>query len=202
MAYQFSEIEPNTRIVLHAYSGDKHVDLNAVVLSHLSSKLTEIAIDYPPEKRLVFDTVQVDVVVTKDNEIPLIWKDAKVINHSSGYVLQVTTSGIKKNRRNSFRISIAEYGTLVTIGQQPKQVLIKDLSISGFAITDNHKELDLSVGNRVSVSFEDLEYYLNLEGQVVRRQEFENYTIYGFKIINLCKDLSSYIYTKQRKKGS
>ena len=76
--------------------------------------------------------------------------------------------------------------------------MVKDISITGFSITDRKKELNHSPGERLSVSFEDLAYKLDLTGSLVRIEEREEMTIYGFEITNLCKNLSPYISEKQR----
>lgn len=48
--------------------------------------------------------------------------------------------------------------------------------------------------------FEDIGHILDLAGRVVRVEEREDMTIYGLEICNLCKDLSSYVNIKQRRK--
>ena len=78
--------------------------------------------------------------------------------------------------------------------------MVRDLSLTGFSISDRKKELALDIGSELSVSFEDLGHVLNLTGRVVRIEEQEDVNIYGFEICNLCKDLSSYLSVKQRQK--
>ena len=83
-------------------------------------------------------------------------------------------------------------------GRESQYVTIKDVSVSGFAISDRKKELKLSKGNQVTVSFEDLGYRMNLAGKVVRIETREDMIVYGFVITNICNDLSTYINIKQR----
>ena len=75
---------------------------------------------------------------------------------------------------------------------------MRDISMTGFAITDQRRELDLLPGDEISVHFEDLGHVLDLVGKVVRIQDEEDKIVYGLRIMNLCKDLTSYISTKQR----
>ena len=56
------------------------------------------------------------------------------------------------------------------------------------------------MGDEISVYFEDLGHNLNLIGEIVRIEEREDMFVYGLKILNLCKDLSSYINVRQRSK--
>ena len=82
----------------------------------------------------------------------------------------------------------------------PRQVMVRDLSLSGFSVSDRKKELVLHIGDELSVYFDDLGHTLNLIGRVVRIEEHEDVIIYGLEICNLCKNLSSYLSTKQRQK--
>ena len=107
--------------------------------------------------------------------------------------------GVKTNRRSSFRVSIGVLGWITPSGKGTSQTIIKDVSLTGFAITDRGKELKLEAGQHVAVRFDDLNFNIVLGGSVVRIEEHDDYTIYGFKIHNLCKDLSLYLSTKQRK---
>ena len=71
--------------------------------------------------------------------------------------------------------------------------------MTGFAITDRKKELNLVSGDRASLSFEDLTHKIHLEGKVVRIEKHDDYIIYGFTILNICNDLTPYLTLKQRK---
>lgn len=199
MGHKFTEVGEDSPIVLSIRSNDKHMELGAVVKKHLGKNLTLITLNYGGGKRLVFDNVQIDVLYCASDSIPILWHNAKVINHKDNYLLQITADGTKSNRRNSFRVSVATYGWMNQVGKPPKQVMIKDVSMTGFAITDRKKELKLEKGDRIAVSFDDLIFSLKLDGKLVRIEEHDDYSVYGFVILNVCNDLSSYINQKQRK---
>lgn len=199
MGHKFTEIGEDSPIVLSIRLNDKHMELGAVVKKHLGKNLTLISLNYGGGKRLVFDNVQIDVLYCASDSIPILWHNAKVINHKDNYLLQITAEGTKSNRRNSFRVSVATLGWMSQVGKPPKQVMIKDVSMTGFAITDRKKELKLQKGDRIVVSFDDLIFSLKLDGKLVRIEEHDDYMIYGFVILNVCNDLSSYINQKQRK---
>ena len=199
MGHKFTEIGEDSPIVLSIRSNDKHMELGAVVKKHLGKNLTLITLNYGGGKRLVFDNVQIDVLYCASDSIPILWHNAKVINHKDNYLLQIAADGTKSNRRNSFRVSVATLGWMNQVGKPPKQVMIKDVSMTGFAITDRKKELKLERGDRIVVSFDDLIFSLKLDGKLVRVEEHDDYVVYGFVILNVCNDLSTYINQKQRK---
>ena len=199
MGHKFTEITEESPIILSIRSNDKHLELGAIVHKHLNQNLTLISLNYDGGKRLVFDNVQIDVLYCTSDSIPILWHNAKIINHKNAYFLQVCADGVKSNRRNSFRVSVATLGWMNQIGKPPRQVMIKDVSMTGFAVTDRKKELKLEKGDRVTISFDDLIYSIKLDGKLVRIEEHNDYIIYGFMILNICNDLGPYINQKQRK---
>ena len=199
MAIKFTDIKENSPIVLNIYANNKHMDLGAVVQKHLGQNLSLITLNYSGGKRLTFNNVQIDVLYCPEDAVPVIWHKAKIITHKDAYLLQVITDGAKSNRRNSFRVGVATMGWLNVATQKPRQVMVKDVSMTGFAITDRKKELNLEMGTRLSLSFDDITYQLHLDGKVVRIEEHEGYIIYGMVILNVCNDLPLYISAKQRK---
>lgn len=199
MGHKFQEIAENSSIILSIRANDKHLELGATVKKHLKQNLTLISLNYGGSKRLVFENVQIDVIYCEPDSIPILWHNAKVITHKDSYLLHVIGNGAKSNRRNSFRVSVATLGWMNQVNKPPKQVMIKDVSMTGFAITDRKKELNLAKGDRLSVSFDDLIFSIKLDGKLVRIEEHDDYIVYGFMILNVCNDLSVYINQKQRK---
>ena len=199
MNIRFSEIEEQEFIRLRIHKGESQFVLGATVKRHLTDEFTLVALDYSGEQTLVFNNVTVDVEYFPSGDVPLVWKNIKVISQKNMYVLQVTGVSMRNNRRDSFRLSVAKMALMKRPGERPKQVMVKEVSLSGFSIIDSKKELNLEVGDQVSVFFEDWGYQMNLDGRVVRLEEREDVTVYGFSIRNLCKDLSLYINDKQRR---
>lgn len=199
MAYNFQDIEVNSPIILNIYLGDKHMELGAVVQKHLAQKLTLITLDYTGEKRLNFDNVQIDVQHQSGDKVPILWHSARILFYKNSYLLQVLTPGVRSNRRNSYRIPVGILCWLNMDGKKPMQTIIKDVSMTGFAVTDRKKELHLTSGDRASITFEDITFKIHLEGKVVRIEKHDDYIVYGFIIINICNDLTTYINMKQRR---
>lgn len=198
MGIKLSELEENTRIVFHIHHGEQQMDLGGSLKKHLQENFALITLDYKGSQRLVFENVTIDMEYPQENGVPLIWRNVKIINHQLAYVMQVTSDGIRNNRRNSFRVSVGKQGWFSMPGRESRYVTIKDVSVSGFGITDRKKELKLMKGNQLSVSFEDLGYRMDLVGKVVRIEEREDMIVYGMVITNICNDLSTYINIKQR----
>ena len=198
MGIKLAELEENTRIVFHIHHGEQQMDLGGVLKKHLQENLAIVSLDYKGSQRLVFENVRIDMEFPQDNGVPLIWRNVKIINHKVAYVMQVTCDGVRNNRRNSFRVSVGKQGWFSMAGRESRYVTVKDVSASGFSISDRKRELKLMKGNQLSVSFEDLGYRLDLVGKVVRIEEREDMIVYGMVIINICNDLSTYINIKQR----
>lgn len=199
MAYKFQEIPVNSPIVLNIHIGEKHMELGAVIQKHLAQNLTMITLDYTGDKRLNFENVAVDVQHQDSDGVPILFHSVRVLYYKNSYLLQVNTPGARSNRRNSFRVSVGAMCWLNRTGKQPVQTIVKDVSMTGFAVTDRKHELHLVSGDRASISFEELTFKIYLEGKVVRIEKHEDYIVYGFTIQNICNDLSTYITMKQRR---
>lgn len=202
MGFKFSnEVEEGTYVVLHISNKDKAMDMGATVLKKASGNLAVISLAYEGKQRLNFDNVTIDVEKADGDGMPIMWRNAKISYYQNNYILQVFTEGARHNRRGCFRVSVGVSARVNAMGKGGGQtIIVKDVSLSGFAITDRKKELGLSAGDSVHVVFEDIGHKLDLMGRVVRIEEREDMTIYGMSLTNLCKDLSSYVSVKQRQK--
>lgn len=199
MGSKLSEIREQERVILHIYNDDKQMNLEAVILKHLKENLAVIGLNYSGTKQLVFDKINVDLEYYPADGVPTIWRNVKIVFYQNAYILQAVSDGVRNNRRNSFRVSVAKKAWCKMTGHDSCHVLIKDISLSGFSITDQKKELNLAMNEQVSISFEDWGHEIKLDGRLVRIEERENMIIYGFAICNMCRDLSSYVNLKQRR---
>ena len=186
MGVKLSEIVEGDHITLKIRSQDKGLEMKAILKKHVKENIAIISLDYSSNKKLVFDNVQVDLEYLQENTMPILWSNIKVVNYSnSDYAIQATSDGQKRNRRDAFRGSVATMASMSMAGRGVQQVMIKDVSLSGFAITDREKELGLEIGDELTVGFEDLGHILKLVGRLVRIEEHEDLIIYGFEICNL-----------------
>ena len=199
MGVKLAEIDEGERILLQIHSGEQTLELGATVQKHIKENIILAGLDYAGQKRLSFENVNVDIEYSREGDIPIVWHNAKVVSYKEDYVIQAPADGVRHNRRNSFRVSVAKAAQFRMSGRGAMYVMIRDISVTGFSIADRKKDLALAIGNTLSVSFEDLGHNLNLNGRVVRIEEREDMIIYGLEITNLCKDLSSYVNLKQRR---
>lgn len=195
---KLSEIKIGQTIQLLLSSGPNHLEIDAVIRKSLQDHIALIKLCYETDRTLNFENVKIEVEYTTEEGIPYIWRPAQITSLPAGYVLQVANEGIRHNRRECFRVGVSTTGKLFMDGRGAKPVTVRDISLSGFSIADKSHDLDFEEGDQVNLYFEDLGYVLDLSGSLVRVEERDFTTIYGFTIKNLCRDLSPYINAKQR----
>ena len=203
MKKEFSEIEVNSRILLTLSNGNKSMEMGATIVRHLKDNIALIALDNSTGQILKFDNISISVVYTNTEGIPYIWMNSTIVYYQGQYLLQVRADGGRRhNRRNSFRVGVSHYAKMRISGHGEIEVVVRDVSLTGFSITDRKKELNLTSGTHALLRYEDIGHQLELEGNVVRIVEEEDYVIYGFVITKSCRDLSSYVTSKQKQKRS
>ena len=203
MKQEFSEIEVGSRLLLSLSNGNKSMEMGATIARHLKDNIALITLDTNNGQILKFDNININIIYTNPDGIPYIWVGATIVYYQGQYLLQVKADGGRRhNRRNSFRVGVSHYAKLRISGHGEVEVVVRDVSLTGFAITDRKKELGLTQGMHGLLRYEDIGHQLELEGNVVRIEETEEYIIYGFVITKSCRDLSSYVNTKQRQKRS
>ncbi|MBQ3559275.1 MAG: PilZ domain-containing protein [Agathobacter sp.] len=201
MRQEFNEIEAGSRILLNLSSGNKSMEMGATIARHLKDNIALITLDNSSGQVLKFDNVTINIIYTNAEGIPYIWMNSTIVYYQGQYLLQVKPEGGRRhNRRNSFRVGVSHYAKLRITGHGEVEVVVRDVSLTGFSITDRKKELGLSQGTHALLRYEDIGHELELEGNVVRIEETEEYIIYGFVITKSCRDLSSYVNLKQRQK--
>ncbi len=194
---KLTEVREGQEIVLRVSNEKNSMKFKAVIVRHVKEIYTIINLPEVKGRKLIFDRVRVDVECPSGTDIPIVWNNVRIANYNDDYVLQVVSAGSKSNRRNAFRVAVAKSGRIY-MDDKSTMTIIKDVSLSGFAVTDRTKSLRLAMGNTVSISFEDLGYKFDISGRVNRIEEREKITIYGFKINSLCRDLPEYIVAKQK----
>lgn len=203
MKKEFSEIEVGSRLLLNLSSGNKSMEMGATIVKHLKDNIALISLDNSSGQILKFDNININIVYTSAEGIPYIWVNSTIVYYQGQYLLQVKADGGRRhNRRNSFRVGVSHYAKLRRAGHGEVEVVVRDISLTGFSITDRKKELNMSQGTHVLLRYEDIGHELELEGNVVRIEETDEFVIYGFVLTKSSRDLSSYVNLKQRKKRS
>ena len=203
MKVEFPELEPGSRLVLHISNASNSMEMGASIVRHLKDYIALIELDHSTGRTLTFENVNINVIYTNTEGIPYIWLGSTIVTYQGKYLLQVKSDGGRRyNRRSSFRVGVSHGARLRVSGHGETDTMVRDISLSGFSITDRRKELNLSSGAHASIRFEDMGQQLELEGNVIRIEETDDYTIYGFVITKSCRDLSTYVMLKQRQKRS
>lgn len=199
MGLKLTDLEERDLLTVIASSDMGELKLQAFVKKVLKENVAVIEIIFQDGRKLNFDNVQINVEYSPEDGVPFIWRAARIVNVKGQYVLQVAGEGVRHNRRSCFRVSVGIHARMAMVGRQGTDVMIRDVSLSGFSIADREQELALEIGNELTVVFSDLGYNLKLVGRVVRIEEMENMIVYGVETRNLCKDLSPYISIKQQR---
>ena len=203
MKQEFSLIEAGSHLLLNLSAGNNSMEMGATIVKHLKENIALMTLETNHNQILKFDNVNINVIYTNPEGIPYIWLNSTIVNYQGQYLLQVRPEGGRRhNRRSSFRVGVSHYAKMRIPGHGEQEVVVRDISLTGFSITDRKKELDLTNGTHATLRYEDIGHELELEGNVVRIVEEEDYIIYGFVITRSCRDLSSYVNLKQRQKRS
>ena len=202
MKVEFPSLENGSRLNLHISNGLHSLEMGSTLTRHIKDHIALINLDHTGQV-LKFENVNINVIYTNSEGIPYIWLNSTIIYYQGQYHLQVDPNGGRRyNRRTSFRVGVSRGARMRIEGHGEIDVMVRDISLSGFSITDRRKALNLAKGTHVLMRFEDMGHELELEGYVVRIDDAEDYTIYGFVITRASRDLSSYVNNKQRKHRS
>lgn len=197
MGHLLSEITEGERFVLHISNDGHSLDLYGTIKKHLKENIALINILH--DQHLAFENVHIDIEGMGEEHIPIMWRNVKIVSYKSDYIMQAPSDGVKHNRRGCFRVAVAIVAQMKMGGNGARHVMVRDISLSGFALADRKKELELSKGTLLSIYFEDMGCTIDLTGKLVRIEEREDMIIYGFQTVNLCRDLSNYLNLKQRR---
>lgn len=201
MKKEFKEIEAGSRLLLSLSSGNRSMEMTATLVRHLKENIALITLDTATNQVYKFDNISISIVYTNPEGIPFIWMNSTIVFYQGQYLLQVKADGGQPHmRRNCYRVGVSQYAKLQIPENGTLDVIVRDVSLTGFSITSRQKDLPLENGTRCILFYEDAGHILNLEGNVVRIEETEQYTIYGFVITKSCKELSAYVNMKQKQK--
>lgn len=197
MKYNFSDIKEGCPIVLMLHSGSVHMKMDAVIDRLIRDDIAFITLQTTTTQILKFDDIDIEVIYTSSDGYPYMWHKAQIVYFKGNYVLQVKGDGTRHNRRCTYRVAVSKTARLYTLDEQIHRIIVKDVSLNGFGITDRNRDLNFTPGTVATLMFEDLGFFIDLQGVVIRIEEHDDYVVYGFTIQRSCKDLPNYITTKQ-----
>ncbi|MBO4678286.1 MAG: PilZ domain-containing protein [Lachnospiraceae bacterium] len=155
----------------------------------------------------------VEMMVVRENEVPYYWKRVHVgvmkVDGKLYHAISSRHTGVRLNRRNSFRVFVGEEGSAFQArGGEKLPVLIKDISATGIGFIVHGMDEDyFSPGDHVHINYIDKEerFGIDVVGRVVRRFETEKGILYGCSFSNVYPQINKYVNEKQiksRKKKS
>lgn len=203
MGVRLSELEPGEEIILqisNVNDDKRQITMEAVISRSLRADVSLITLKSDRKEKLNFSNVRVAVEFYPKSQTPIRWKSAKIAHYADNeYLLQVIGEGMRHNRREAFRVGISKVGRMRRSGEKDEQVMIRDISVTGFSITDSRKTLNIEKGDEVVIYLDDIGYQLAFRGRAVRLVEEEEMNTYGFVITSMCQELEEYLAIKQRK---
>lgn len=200
MKLEFGRIKEGSSLMLQISKESNEMEMAATLERFVKEDVAIISLEDETDKILNFDNVRVNMVYISEKGLPYIWRNVRIVFFKGQYVLQVNEEGMRHNRRAFFRVGISRQATMRTATQRALPVMIRDISLCGFGITERRGSFTLVKGEKVAISMLDSGFEIKVEGNVVRVDEHDGYVIYGFALTRDCKDLPSYIAFKQRRK--
>ena len=200
MKYCFSNIKEGSPILLMLHCGSVHMKMDANIVNLVREDIAIITLQTSVTQILKFDNIDIEVIYTSPDGYPYMWRKAKIVYFKGNYVLQVKGEGARYNRRCTYRVGVSRTASLRTNDGREHRVIVKDVSLTGFSITDRNRDFTLCSGTTATLTYEDIGHEIELLGAVIRIEEHDDYTVYGFTTQRSCKDLPSYITNKQRRR--
>ncbi|MBQ3104442.1 MAG: PilZ domain-containing protein [Lachnospiraceae bacterium] len=189
--------ESKVSLCIHSEKTKTEFRIEAEIKKYLDDMTAVIRLFYDTGKPLSFEKVRVHLEYTPEKSPPYYWHHVRIVLHKGWYVLRVPSkTGVKLNRRNSFRVSVGVFAR--TNHEQLSSVTVRDISHSGFGLSTTKKDLTAAIGDTLTATFSDQGFDMKLTGRLVRIEKREEMTIYGFCFTAPCADLDSYIMMKQR----
>ena len=209
---RLEELTQGTPLTLMVKIGTESLQFPSKVIDAFPKKHFILAEPVLREEKLLSfrgKDVSVDLLVLPPDSKPLLFAQVKItgvrLADSFAYSITSREEGVICNRRANFRCYIGLPSSLrYGIPPQDYEVIIKDISYSGFAIVCD-PTVELQENELIHLLLEDAiegdaqEYSFMLTGIVVRSQDMENGRIlYGCKINNPLPGLEQYVMKKER----
>lgn len=155
---------------------------------------------------LNFDSanVTISMIAYEEEKSPYLWQVVHIVKETrdnvSYHVISSNLSGVKINRRENFRLFLGFDGTATLMGGQPFDVVVKDISSSGFAVlVDMNKPISVHKNDIMQLEFVDKTFDEDfvLTGRVVRMDKTDKYFLYGCRLATENPTIDKYIANKQ-----
>lgn len=208
------EISLGQKIDLEANIGTEQIKFETTVTESFAKKHMILADPvYKNEKVITFRAkgLIVNLSVSPDDSAPVVFKNVTVnlmkkTDDSLCYAITSIAEGKAINRRESFRCYVGISSAVQAGGNRAAHdAIIKDVSVTGFAVTCNDPEVEFRENQVLHVVLNDYleelaeNFSFQMYGIIVRIQELDNgRKIYGCKLNNKVPGLETYIFKKER----
>ena len=147
----------------------------------------------------------VEMMAVRENEVPYYWKRVHIgvmkIDGKLYHAISTRHTGVRLNRRNSFRVFVGEEGSAF----QPRfgdrlPIIVKDISATGIGfIVQGIDEDYFSPGDQVHINYIDKEerFGIDVVGRVVRHTPTEKGILYGCSFTKVYPQINKYVTEKQ-----
>ncbi len=155
---------------------------------------------------LNFDStnVSISMIAYEEEKSPYLWQivhiGKEVRDNTPYHVITSNLSGVKINRRENFRLFLGIDATATLMGGKPFDVIVKDISSSGFAVlVDMTKPISVHKNDIMQLEFLDRSFDEDfvLNGRVVRMDKTDKYLLYGCRLVAENPAIDKYIANKQ-----
>ena len=111
---------------------------------------------------LNFDSanVTISMIAYEEEKTPYLWQVVHIAketrDNTTYHVISSNLSGVKINRRENFRLFLGIDATATLMGGKPFQVIVKDISCSGFAVlVDMNSPISVHKNDIMQLEFVD-----------------------------------------------
>lgn len=147
----------------------------------------------------------VEMLVITPGEIPLFFKNvdiSKEIYEGDIYhCVRTNVEGVKLNRRNSFRVTVGEIGSVMElIDGERIEATIRDISSTGIGFTTKKGiEAKFQSGSHVHIQFSDEAYRFGIDvtARVVRAEHTKDGIAYGCVFTRSYPQIDEYVNKKK-----
>lgn len=155
---------------------------------------------------LNFDStnVTISMIAYEEEKSPYLWQVVHIVkeirDNTPYHVISSNLTGVKINRRENFRLFLGLDGTATLMGGQSFDVVVKDISSSGFAVlVDMNKPITVHKNDIMQLEFVDKSFEEDfvLAGRVVRMDKTDKYFLYGCRLATENPVIDKYIANKQ-----
>lgn len=195
---RFQELSIGSSLLIDVSIGNRKASFRGLLVKHIKGDYFSILIESPQNsnQRLSFKGCYIAVTcITMEG--PIRWGGCAIQFMKDTYVLYVPNKGVMTDRRTSARVDVNLNGTMGYKNQE-LVVTIRDISLVGIGFEADDSIPGLSMGEMVSLRFEDEDFAFESTCQIARISQLNQHIIYGCVIKSISRHLTQYLNYKQK----